>query len=354
MVLIKIAEYTVSGTPQTLSKSTVWQPASSGDLDVVLWYRDGSTVYTLLPDGNKNTRQLKNTAGTVVATYDYDPFGNVIATTGTVANPWKFSSEYHDSETDLVYYNYRDYAPSLGRWISRDPIGEKQSINLYHTVKNNCLKKFDRKGLFELTGAMPQKGEWKKSDIEGWDGPAKSVQEFATYYVSVAAKIVFSPKPDNSDCGCERIEMIQVCRLKNKAGKLYEFENTDDIRNKYRTPSVFFVDTNTEESPFYRTSQSVAGSTFETGWFFPSVTDARIYDSPSTQSHSAYLSFEFETCAICTDPKRNTNKYFSCITWSFIINEHRVQSLVKELSPQTPSKNFFDAVKKFPGKNYEK
>ena len=142
--------------------------------------------------------------------------------------------------------------------------------------------------------------------------------------------------------------------LDNRTLKLYEFENTDDIRNKYRTPSGFYVDTNTEESPFYRTSQSVAGSTFETGWFFPSVTDARIYDSPSTQSHSAYLSFEFETCAICTDPKRNTNKYFSCITWSFIINEHRVQSLVKELSPQTPSKNFFDAVKKFPGKNYEK
>ena len=53
----QIAEFTVNGTTPTLSKSTVWQPASSGDLDVVLWYRDGSTVYTLLPDGNKNTRQ---------------------------------------------------------------------------------------------------------------------------------------------------------------------------------------------------------------------------------------------------------------------------------------------------------
>ena len=60
----QIAEFTVNGTTPTLSKSTVWQPASSGDLDVVLWYRDGSTVYTLLPDGNKNTRRLKNTAGT--------------------------------------------------------------------------------------------------------------------------------------------------------------------------------------------------------------------------------------------------------------------------------------------------
>ena len=83
----QIAEFTVNGTTPTLSKSTVWQPASSGDLDVVLWYRDGSTVYTLLPDGNKNTRQLKTTAGTVAATYDYDPFGNIIATTGTDSPP---------------------------------------------------------------------------------------------------------------------------------------------------------------------------------------------------------------------------------------------------------------------------
>ena len=150
MVLIKIAEYTVSGTPQTLSKSTVWQPASSGDLDVVLWYRDGSTVYTLLPDGNKNTHQLKNTAGTVVATYDYAPFGNVIATTGTVANPWKFSNEYHDSETGLVYYNYRDYAPSLGRWISRDPIGGKGGMNAYAIAVNRTISAIDKLGLITI------------------------------------------------------------------------------------------------------------------------------------------------------------------------------------------------------------
>ena len=45
---------------------------------------------------------------------------------GTIPNRFvfRFSSEYHDSETNLVYYNYRYYSPELGRWLSRDPIGE--------------------------------------------------------------------------------------------------------------------------------------------------------------------------------------------------------------------------------------
>ena len=36
----------------------------------------------------------------------------------------RFSTKYYDAETDLYYYGYRYYSPSLGRWISRDPITE--------------------------------------------------------------------------------------------------------------------------------------------------------------------------------------------------------------------------------------
>ena len=39
-------------------------------------------------------------------------------------NPFRFSTKYTDDETDLVYYGYRYYSPALGRWMSRDPIGE--------------------------------------------------------------------------------------------------------------------------------------------------------------------------------------------------------------------------------------
>ena len=35
---------------------------------------------------------------------------------------FRFSSEYFDTVTGLVYYNFRYYSPELGRWLSRDPI----------------------------------------------------------------------------------------------------------------------------------------------------------------------------------------------------------------------------------------
>jgi RHS repeat-associated protein len=52
--------------------------------------------------------------------------------TGTIAkdNPFRFSTKRTDDNTDLVLYEYRSYSPSLGRWVSRDPIGEHGGPNL--------------------------------------------------------------------------------------------------------------------------------------------------------------------------------------------------------------------------------
>jgi RHS repeat-associated protein len=54
------------------------------------------------------------------------PFGEVIRATGPMAkaNPFRFSTKYQDDETDLLYYGYRYYNASTGRWLSRDPIDE--------------------------------------------------------------------------------------------------------------------------------------------------------------------------------------------------------------------------------------
>ena len=64
---------------------------------------------------------------------------------GTIPNRFvfRFSSEYHDSETNLVYYNYRYYSPELGRWLSRDPIGERGGYNLYAMVGNDPVGRWD-------------------------------------------------------------------------------------------------------------------------------------------------------------------------------------------------------------------
>ena len=71
---------------------------------------------------------------------------------------FRFSSEYFDSETALVYYNNRYYSPQLGRWLSRDPIEEKDGYNLYNFVKNNPVNSFDLLGTFSLS--FPWYGNW--------------------------------------------------------------------------------------------------------------------------------------------------------------------------------------------------
>jgi hypothetical protein len=40
-------------------------------------------------------------------------------------------AKYCDDETDLVYYGYRYYNPSAGRWLSRDPIGDNAFLTQY-------------------------------------------------------------------------------------------------------------------------------------------------------------------------------------------------------------------------------
>jgi RHS repeat-associated protein len=54
------------------------------------------------------------------------PFGEVIRATGPMAkaNPFRFSTKYQDDETDQLYYGYRYYSASTGRWLTWDPLGE--------------------------------------------------------------------------------------------------------------------------------------------------------------------------------------------------------------------------------------
>jgi len=85
-------------------------------------------------DGNGNVISLANAGnGSVAGSYEYSPFGEPIRGTGPLgqSNPFRFSTKYHDSETDLLYYGYRYYYPSAGRWSSRDPLGDLAFLEDY-------------------------------------------------------------------------------------------------------------------------------------------------------------------------------------------------------------------------------
>ena len=90
--------------------------------------------YYYHPDALGSTRELTDESGTVVATYNYDAFGNTIAKTGTVENPFRFTGNvgyYWDEEFDTYHIRARNFEPTTGRWTSQDPIGFVDGPNLY-------------------------------------------------------------------------------------------------------------------------------------------------------------------------------------------------------------------------------
>jgi RHS repeat-associated protein len=100
-------------------------------------------------DGNGNVAALVKADGTLSARYEYSPFGELIRATGPMArtNPFRFSTKYWDEESGLVYYGERYYNPTLGRWISRDPIEEEGGNNLYAFNWNDPINQVDPTGL---------------------------------------------------------------------------------------------------------------------------------------------------------------------------------------------------------------
>jgi RHS repeat-associated protein len=101
-------------------------------------------------NGHGDVIGLRNETGSVLNTYSYDIWGTSRSNSETMPNPFRYSGELWDSETNLQYLRSRWYDPSLGRFISEDTYeGESRnplSLNLYTYVENNPLKYVDPSG----------------------------------------------------------------------------------------------------------------------------------------------------------------------------------------------------------------
>ena len=76
------------------------------------------------------------------AVYRYSAFGEE-RVDGSILSPWRFSSKRSDASTGLVYYGRRYYMPTFGRWLTPDPAGFTDGMNLYAFVHNDPLTHFD-------------------------------------------------------------------------------------------------------------------------------------------------------------------------------------------------------------------
>ncbi len=81
---------------------------------------------------NGSVEYMTDNTGTVVATYDYNAYGEVTET-GTLngLNPYLYTGQRIDPETGLYYFRSRYYDAALGRFISRDKAGYVDGYSLY-------------------------------------------------------------------------------------------------------------------------------------------------------------------------------------------------------------------------------
>jgi RHS repeat-associated protein len=117
-------------------------------IDEPLAMQRGVTTSFYEADGLGSITSLTSTSGALAATYIYDSFGRVTASTGTVTNRFQYTGREFDAETGLNYYRARYYDASIGRFLSEDPAQFEGGLNFYGYVGNSPIDHIDPTGLW--------------------------------------------------------------------------------------------------------------------------------------------------------------------------------------------------------------
>ena len=127
-----LAEYTTWASPDARTTH-----GAGTDMPLLRTTLTGTTPATQYfhADGLGSIVALSNATGGTEATAQYDAWGNVLASTGTIPR-YGYTGREPD-ETGLIYYRARYYDPTIGRFTQRDPIGLQGGLNPYAYANAN-------------------------------------------------------------------------------------------------------------------------------------------------------------------------------------------------------------------------
>jgi RHS repeat-associated protein len=148
------------GTAGTLNTRYVF----AGAEEPVLQMNSAGTVTYIHHDHHGSVIAQSGSTGAVGNKYNYGPFGESAALTGTTIG---YTGQRFDSETGLYHYKARFYLPSIGRFLQADPVGYAAGMNLYAYCGNDAINRTDPDGFDSEVGST------------GWMSPLQPGVEFS-------------------------------------------------------------------------------------------------------------------------------------------------------------------------------
>jgi len=124
-----------------------------------------------------------------------------------VTNNIRFPGQYYDQETGLHYNWNRYYDPGIGRYLSPDPIGFTDSLNLFIYTGNNPVNWIDPWGLEEC---CPNGGKPYLHTDEYW---SCIYQKFAANIEPYAVGIILTGIPSGAGQVVAGVGVISLANL---------------------------------------------------------------------------------------------------------------------------------------------
>jgi RHS repeat-associated protein len=104
-----------------------------------------SIKYFYTTDHSASVREMCDSTGILRAQYTYTPFGTASRIQGSIDSDFLYDIYYAHNRSGLLLTRWRQYLPTIGRWLSREPRGSGQ--NLFAYVENDPINYHDPSGL---------------------------------------------------------------------------------------------------------------------------------------------------------------------------------------------------------------